>query len=117
MKIGKKILSTILAITMVVSCVSVCFSTFAVYSIDSIVSIINQDIDGLLDTIDNKKVTSGNDTLTIAKDTYMGSWYSLTKAYWSYVKGTAGISKQNALAAANDVTDAVENSSAALAEY
>ncbi|MGN1349119.1 MAG: hypothetical protein ACI4VI_09260, partial [Acutalibacteraceae bacterium] len=100
-----------------VSCVSVCFSTFAAYSIDSIVSIINQDIDGLLDTIDNKKVTSGNDTLTITKDTYMGSWYSLTKAYWSYVTGTAGISKQNALAAANDVTDAVESSSAALDAY
>ncbi|MGN1118261.1 MAG: hypothetical protein ACI4RU_06575, partial [Acutalibacteraceae bacterium] len=117
MKIGKKILSTILAITMVVSCVSVCFSTFAAYTIDSIVSIINQDIDGLLDTIDNGKVTAGSDTLTITKDTYMGSWYSLTKAYWSYVTATAGISKQNALAAANDVTDAVENSSAALAAY
>ena len=93
MKLGKKILSTILAITMIITSVSVCFSSLAADSYgETLVNTINAHYAGLAQSLKDGDVDIDSGVVTIAPDTYESGWYSVAKAYAKYVfEGTDGV--------------------------
>ena len=102
MKLGKKALSCVLAIMMIVSSVSVCFSVLgATDTPDGIFTQIEMHYEGLMDAIDKAKDTTNPDTSgvptlsgsiwSVEKDTFTGGWQAVAKAFASFAKGTAGV--------------------------
>ncbi|MGN1443259.1 MAG: hypothetical protein ACI4XE_05340 [Acutalibacteraceae bacterium] len=102
MKLGKKALSCVLAIMMIVSSVSVCFSVLgATDTPDGIFTQIEMHYEGLMDAIDKAKDTTNPDTSgvptlsgsiwTVEKDTFTGGWQAVAKAFAAFAKGTAGV--------------------------
>jgi len=93
MKLGKKILSTILAITMIITSVSVCFSSLAADSYgETLVNTINAHYAGLAQSLKDGDVDIDSGVVTIMPDTYESGWYSVAKAYAKYVfEGTDGV--------------------------
>ena len=101
MKVGKKLLSCLLAIMMIVSSVSVCFGVLgADVSIESLMDQIERNHSSLIDLIEaaNKKDEDGNSLATeddlkkvlvstdtnqwvVEKDTSTSSWHWVTYAY------------------------------------
>ena len=108
MKVGKKVLSTLLAIIMIVSSVSVCFSVLgAEASIESLMSQIELHHASLIDLIEEaakddlteeeaaeaaKKVISsaGTNEWAVERDTATSSWHWVTYAYAEAAKGVVG---------------------------
>lgn len=95
MKVGKKLLSTLLAIMMIISSVSVCFGVLgADNSIESLMSQIELHHSSLIDLIeaagktdateeDKKKALSsiGTNMWAVERDTATSSWHWVTYAY------------------------------------
>ncbi|MBQ9704222.1 MAG: hypothetical protein IJV68_06735, partial [Clostridia bacterium] len=106
MKVGKKALSCLLAIMMIVSSCSVCFSVLgATTDTKDIYNAIVMHYDSLMDAIDKatvadeaKRDTSGvpvknGSVWEIKKDTLNGGWLAVSRAIASYAKGTVGTNK------------------------
>ena len=106
MKVGKKALSCLLAIIMIVSSCSVCFSVLgATDTTADIYSAIVMHHDSLMDAIDkatvadeSKRDTSGvpvknGSTWEVKRDTLNGGWLAVSRAIASYAKGTVGTNK------------------------
>ena len=109
MKVGKKLLSTLLAVMMIISSVSVCFGVLgADNSIDSLMNQIDLHYANLIDLIGaaNKKDANGNSVATeddlkmviasdgvggwkVERDTAYSSWHWVTKAYAEAAKSVA----------------------------
>lgn len=91
MKLGKKLLSCLLAILMITSSVSACFTVFGVgeAQADAIYNAITMDYDGLkaaIDSGDAKRVPtkgSGADW-NVTVDTYHSGWYNVATAFAKY---------------------------------
>ena len=98
MKVGKKLLSTLLAIMMIISSVSVCFGVLgADNTTEALMSQIETHYSSLIDLIKDaekenltdeekaeavKKIVSGsNDRWAVERDTAMSSWHWVTLAY------------------------------------
>ncbi len=112
MKLGKKVLSCVLAIMMIVTSVSVCFTSFAVSAesqLKNLYNQINMDYDGLLEAIDSKDParvptnTSGG-IWVVERDTYHSGWYNLAKAFASYAKAVT--TPTNSVNTVDDVVQA-----------
>ena len=103
MKVGKKLLSTLLAILMIISSVSVCFGVLgADASIESLMEQVERHHSNLVDLIeaagketateeDAKKVMSSTDTnkWAVERDTSTSSWHWVTFAYAEAAKKVA----------------------------
>ena len=114
MKLGKKVLSCVLAIMMIVSSISVSFSVFAATdTTDDIFATIETHYSGLKQAItaatrttnpDTSGVPTGsNTTWTVEKDTYTGGWLAVARAFADYAKGT--VAKNGTL---NALVNAIE---------
>ena len=101
MKVGKKALSCLLAIIMIVSSCSVCFSVLgATTDTADIYSAIVMHHDSLMDAIDkatkgpeDKRDTSGvpvknGSAWEVKRDTLNGGWLAVSRAVAQYAKGT-----------------------------
>ncbi|MDO4379898.1 MAG: hypothetical protein Q4D20_03375, partial [Clostridia bacterium] len=92
MKLGKKLLSCILAVIMIVSSMSVCFSVIAAADVSSVTGAIEMYYDDLMESIksgDTKRVPNvkGGQVMTVAVDTYTSAWYNVTRAWYEYAIG------------------------------
>ena len=101
MKLGKKLLSCILAVLMIMSSVTVSFTVFAAAGTSDVLNAIDQYYDDLIEAIrsdDTKRVPySGATTdpntgskITVAVDTYTSAWYYVTRAWYEYAIGDNG---------------------------
>ena len=106
MKVGKKALSCLLAIIMIVSSCSVCFSVLgATTDTADIYSAIVMHYDSLMDAIDkatvadeSKRDTSGvpvkdGSEWVVERDTLNGGWLAVSRAIAQYAKGTFATNK------------------------
>ena len=106
MKVGKKALSCLLAIIMIVSSCSVCFSVLgATTDTADIYSAIVMHHDSLMDAIDkatkgpeDKRDPSGvpvknGSVWEVKRDTLNGGWLAVSRAVAQYAKGTVGTNK------------------------
>ena len=106
MKVGKKALSLLLAMIMIMSSLSVSFSVFAATSTtNDIYSAIVMHHDSLMDAIDkatkgpeDKRDNSGvpvknGSTWEVKRDTLNGGWLAVSRAIASYAKGTYSSNK------------------------
>ena len=106
MKVGKKALSCLLAIIMIVSSCSVCFSVLgATTDTADIYSAIVMHHDSLMDAIDkatkgpeDKRDPSGvpvknGSAWEVKRDTLNGGWLAVSRAIAQYAKGTVGTNK------------------------
>ena len=101
MKLGKKVLSCVLAIMIIVSSVSASFGVFAATdSTDGILSAIETHYAGFKEAIAASKVAKDPDTSRIPtgsgknwvvkQDTTTGGWQALAWEFAEYIQGTAG---------------------------
>lgn len=99
MKLGKKVLSCILAIMMIVTSISVCFTVLGSgeTQLKVLENAIVSDYDGLKDAIDSKDSKrvptlseNGINQWVVGVDTYKGGWLNVANAYQSYAKAVAG---------------------------
>ena len=98
MKLGKKLLSCILAVLMIMSSVTVSFTVFAAPGTSDVLDVIDQYYDDLMEAInkaekgDTKRVPdpAKSSTMTVAVDTYTSAWYALTRAWYEYALGQTG---------------------------
>ena len=106
MKVGKKALSCLLAIIMIVSSCSVCFSVLgATDQTDGIYQAIATHYDSLMAAIDkatkgdaSKRDTSGipvkgDKYWAVERDTLNGGWLAVSRAVASYAEGTVATNK------------------------
>ncbi|MBQ6601064.1 MAG: hypothetical protein IIX36_05415, partial [Clostridia bacterium] len=106
MKVGKKALSLLLAVIMIMSSVSVSFSVFAATTdTKDIYTAIVMHYDSLMEAIDkatkgdeSKRDTSGvpvrdGSTWEVKRDTMNGGWLAVARAVASYAKGNVGTLK------------------------
>lgn len=121
MKLGKKVLSCILAIMMIVTSISVCFNTFAASAesqLKNLYNQINMDYDGLMQAIKNYEANPTDDDAkkqvpslvsganwTVARDTYHSGWYNVSKAFASYAKAVTA-KTDNGINSYTDVVNA-----------
>ena len=95
MKLGKKLLSCILAVLMIMSSVTVSFTVFAAAGTSDVIDAIDQYYDDLMEAIntkDTKRVPymAASSTMTVAVDTYTSAWYYVTRAWYEYALGQTG---------------------------
>ncbi|MBO5184870.1 MAG: hypothetical protein J6D79_03950, partial [Clostridia bacterium] len=95
MKLGKKLLSCILAVLMIMSSVTVSFTVFAAAGTKDVIDAIDQYYDDLMEAIntgDTKRVPNPakSANMTVAVDTYTSAWYYVTRAWYEYALGQTG---------------------------
>ena len=96
MKLGKKLLSCILAVLMIMSSVTVSFTVFAAAGTKDVLDVIDQYYDDLKEAIDSKDAkrvpsgSSGSNNWTVEVDTYTSAWYYVTRAWYEYAIATKG---------------------------
>ena len=96
MKLGKKLLSCILAVLMIMSSVTVSFTVFAAAGTKDVIDVIDQYYDGIKEAIDSKdakRVPSGSvgsNNWTVEVDTYTSGRYYVTRAWYEYAIATRG---------------------------
>ena len=104
MKVGKKALSLLLAVIMIMSSLSVSFSVFAATDTTAdIYSAIAMHHDSLVDAIDKATAAKDPDTSgvpvkngsvwEVKRDTLNGGWLAVSRAIASYAKGTVASNK------------------------
>ena len=100
MKLGKKALSVLLAITMIVTSVSVCFTVFGADVdvklsnlagvIDSNYNALSAAIDsGSTDRVPNRQANAA--AVRVNLDTQYGAWYQVAQAYTAYINAYASV--------------------------
>ncbi|MGN0468626.1 MAG: hypothetical protein ACI4GY_07890, partial [Acutalibacteraceae bacterium] len=109
MKLGKKVLSCVLAVMMIVTSISATFTVFGagVSQLRNLYTQINMDYDGLMDAINSGKdervptQTSGVN-YAVAVDTYHSGWYNVAKAFSAYAKA---VTVSNSVNTYKDIVD------------
>ena len=123
MKLGKKLLSCILAVLMIMSSVTVSFTVFAAAGTSDVLNVIDQYYDDLKEAIDSKDAkrvpsgSPGSNNWTVEVDTYTSAWYYLTRAWYEYAIATKGTYAALYTNLENEATARASQTGISMADY